>query len=142
MPAVNWALMVACILLVVGFGSSSNLAAAYGIAVISTMTITSTMFFVVARERWHWSSPWSWRVVGVFLAIDLAFLGANIVKMPHGGWFPLVVAALGVHADDHVEARAPRGDAAADRQRASRSSSSSRTSTAIRRSACLAPRCS
>ncbi|MFN7914111.1 MAG: potassium transporter Kup [Vicinamibacterales bacterium] len=92
-PSVNWALMVACIVLVLGFESSSNLAAAYGIAVISTMTITSIMFFVVARQRWNWPMPVVVAVVGVFLAIDLSFFGANIVKVPHGGWFPLVAAA-------------------------------------------------
>ena len=92
MPAVNWALMVACILLVIGFKSSSNLAAAYGIAVISTMTITSLMFMVVARERWQWSLVKTAALVGLFLAIDLAFLGANLAKIPHGGWFPILIA--------------------------------------------------
>jgi KUP system potassium uptake protein len=94
MPAVNWMLMIAAILLVIGFKSSSNLAAAYGIAVISTMTITSTMFIVVASERWRW--PWLKiiGVVGVFLSIDVAFLGANLAKIPHGGWFPIVAAIV------------------------------------------------
>ncbi len=92
-PSINWALMVACILLVLGFESSSNLAAAYGIAVISTMTITSIMFFVVARRKWGWSLGVSGVLVGIFLIIDLAFFGANIVKVPHGGWFPIVAAA-------------------------------------------------
>lgn len=91
MPAVNWALMIACILLVVGFRSSSNLAAAYGIAVIATMTITSSMLLVVARERWHWSLLKVIVVIGTFLAIDVAFLGANLVKIPHGGWFAILV---------------------------------------------------
>ena len=91
-PGVNWTLMLACIALVVGFRSSSNLAAAYGIAVISTMTITSLMFMVVARGRWRWSILKVALVVGVFLAIDLAFLGANLVKIPHGGWFPIAIA--------------------------------------------------
>jgi KUP system potassium uptake protein len=94
MPAVNWMLMIACVLLVVSFKSSSNLAAAYGIAVISTMTITSTMFMVVARERWHWTRLKIVAIVGVFLSIDLAFLGANVVKIEHGGWFPLLVAII------------------------------------------------
>jgi KUP system potassium uptake protein len=86
------AIIVAC--LVIGFKSSSNLAAAYGIAVISTMTITSTMFIVVASERWRW--PWLKiiGVVGVFLSIDVAFLGANLAKIPHGGWFPIVAAIV------------------------------------------------
>ncbi|HUR34057.1 MAG TPA: potassium transporter Kup [Vicinamibacterales bacterium] len=92
-PSVNWALMIACILLVIGFGASSALAAAYGIAVISAMTITSLMFLVVARDRWGWSLAVVVPLVGTFLAIDLAFFGANIVKVPHGGWFPLVAAA-------------------------------------------------
>jgi KUP system potassium uptake protein len=92
MPGVNWLLMIACILLVLGFQSSSNLAGAYGIAVISTMTITSTMFVVVARERWSWSLAKIVGVVGFFLIIDLAFFGANLVKIPHGGWFPILVA--------------------------------------------------
>jgi KUP system potassium uptake protein len=93
-PSVNWTLMLACIALVLGFGASSNLAAAYGVAVISTMTITSIMFFVVASQRWGWNLAVATLVVGVFLLVDLAFLGANLVKIPHGGWFPIVAAAI------------------------------------------------
>ena len=93
-PAVNWMLMAACIGLVLLFRSSSNLAAAYGIAVISTMTITSIMFTIVAHERWGWHWLMAGALGGCFLIIDLAFLGANLVKIPHGGWFPLVVAAI------------------------------------------------
>ncbi|GAB4427917.1 MAG: potassium transporter Kup [Chloroflexi bacterium OHK40] len=91
-PFVNWLLMVACIAVVVGFRTSSNLAAAYGIAVTSTMAITTLIFSVVARDRWKWPR---WRVallVGFFLLVDLAFLGANLVKIPQGGWFPIVTA--------------------------------------------------
>ena len=87
-------LMIACILVVLGFRSSSNLAAAYGIAVTSTMAITTIIFAVVARERWHWRAPLVAMLVGFFLVIDLAFLGANLVKIPQGGWFPLAVAAV------------------------------------------------
>lgn len=93
MPGINWALMISCIGLVLGFGSSSSLAAAYGIAVTSTMVITTILFYEVARHRWHWPA---WGVVPLvlfFLVIDAAFFGANVVKIPHGGWFPLVVAA-------------------------------------------------
>jgi KUP system potassium uptake protein len=93
-PGVNWTLMVACIGLVLGFRSSSNIAAAYGVAVTTTMVITTLLFFVVARERWKWSLPVVLTVTGFFLAVDLAFWGANILKVPHGGWFPLVVGAI------------------------------------------------
>jgi KUP system potassium uptake protein len=94
MPEVNLALMVACIWLVLTFESSSNLAAAYGIAVTGTMAITTILFSVVARERWGWS--W-WRVgviAGLFLVVDLAFFSANVIKFAQGGWFPIAVAAL------------------------------------------------
>ena len=93
-PGVNWLLMLACISLVVGFGSSSNLAAAYGVAVTTTMVITTLLFFVVARERWKWRLPVVILVTGAFLVTDLAFWGANLIKIPHGGWFPLVVGAV------------------------------------------------
>jgi KUP system potassium uptake protein len=86
--------MIACIMLVLGFRSSSNLAAAYGIAVISTMTITSLMFLVVARERFRWGTAKVGVIVGTFLLIDVAFLGANLVKIPHGGWFPILAAIV------------------------------------------------
>jgi len=93
-PGVNWALMVACIGLVLGFRSSSNLAAAYGVAVTTTMVITAVLLFVVARERWRWSLPLAALMAGFFLAIDVAFWAANLIKIPHGGWFPLVVGAV------------------------------------------------
>jgi KUP system potassium uptake protein len=93
-PGVNWALMVACIGLVVGFQTSSRLAAAYGVAVTTTMAVTSILFCVVARERWKWSLITVILVGGAFLIIDLAFLGANLLKIPHGGWFPLVAGAF------------------------------------------------
>jgi KUP system potassium uptake protein len=93
-PIVNWLLMIACIAVVLGFQSSTHLAAAYGIAVTSTMVITTIIFAVVARNRWRWSAPWVAMMVAFFLVVDLAFFGANIVKIPQGGWFPLVAAAL------------------------------------------------
>jgi KUP system potassium uptake protein len=91
-PFVNWALMFACIAVVVGFQTSSNLAAAYGIAVTSTMAITTIIFSSVAREQWHWSPLVVALLVGFFLLVDGAFLGANLVKIPQGGWFPLLAA--------------------------------------------------
>jgi KUP system potassium uptake protein len=93
-PAINWALMLACIGLVLGFRSSTNLAAAYGVAVTATMVITTVLFYVVARERMAWPRTKAIAVCGVFLVIDLGFLGANLFKIPYGGWFPLVVGAI------------------------------------------------
>ena len=93
-PVVNWALMVSCIALVAGFRTSSNMAAAYGIAVTATMIITTILLFVVERKLWGWPLASALVFSGFFLTIDLAFFGANIVKVAHGGWFPLVVGAL------------------------------------------------
>ncbi|MGQ0815175.1 MAG: potassium transporter Kup [Gemmatimonadota bacterium] len=93
-PAINFALMISCIGLVLGFQTSSRLAAAYGVAVTTTMVATSILFFVVVRERWKWSLPVAILLGGVFLVIDLAFWGANLLKIPHGGWFPLIVGTI------------------------------------------------
>jgi KUP system potassium uptake protein len=90
-PALNWAMMLGCIVIVIGFGSSSNLAAAYGVAVTSTMVITTILLCVVERDKWGWSLLPAFGLSGFFLIIDLAFFGANIIKIPAGGWFPLVV---------------------------------------------------
>ncbi len=89
MPAVNWLLMIAVIMLVLGFGSSTNLAAAYGIAVTGTMIITTILAYVVASHAWGWNRWLVTGMVGVFLVIDLAFFSANLTKIPDGGWFPL-----------------------------------------------------
>ena len=93
-PAVNWVLMVACIGLVIGFGSSAALAAAYGIAVTGTMAITTVLFSVVARERWRWPVGRVLAVCGLLFVVDLAFLAGNLPKIPAGGWFPLVAGAI------------------------------------------------
>jgi KUP system potassium uptake protein len=92
-PTVNWLLMLACLALVLSFGSSSGLAAAYGIAVTGTMAITSLLFYAAARERWGWSRAEAGALVAVFLVLDLAFLTANLAKVARGGWVPLVLAA-------------------------------------------------
>jgi KUP system potassium uptake protein len=93
-PVVNWALFSAVAALVVGFGSSDHLAAAYGIAVTGTLAIDTLLFFFVVRALWH--KPKWLAVTGcvMFLLIDLAFFGANLPKILHGGWFPLVIAAI------------------------------------------------
>jgi KUP system potassium uptake protein len=94
-PGINWMFMVACIALVLTFRSSSNLAAAYGVAVTTIMTTTTLLFFVVQRELWKWSLPVAFTFTAFLLAIDLAFWGANLVKIPAGGWFPLVIGIIG-----------------------------------------------
>ncbi len=93
-PRVNWALMVATVLIVIGFKSSSAIAAAYGIAVTLTMIITVLLLYIVMTERWRWPAPVAGLVMGVFLIIDLAFFGANALKILDGGWLPLVVAVV------------------------------------------------
>jgi KUP system potassium uptake protein len=93
-PAVNWTLMITTIGLVWAFRSSSNLAAAYGVAVTTTMVITTILLYLVARDHWGWGRWKARLLMSGFLIIDLAFFGANIIKLPHGGWFPLVVAAV------------------------------------------------
>lgn len=94
LPGVNWLLFAAVVALVVGFGSSSKLASAYGIAVCGTMIITTLLAFVVTRHVWKWSLPAAMAVTGIFLIIDMAFLGANIAKVLDGGWLPLVAGAV------------------------------------------------
>ncbi len=91
-PFINWSLLVGIVALVLGFQSSSNLAAAYGIAVTGTMAIDTILVFVVARVLWRWHWPIIAFGIVLFLIVDLAFLGANLPKIIHGGWFPLVIA--------------------------------------------------
>lgn len=95
-PGINWALMLATVAVVLGFQSSSNMAAAYGVAVSSTFVITTLLLYILSRETWGWTRTKAALVVGFFLVVDLAFFGANIIKVPQGGWFPLVVA-VGVY---------------------------------------------
>ncbi|HKZ20783.1 MAG TPA: potassium transporter Kup [Acidimicrobiia bacterium] len=92
LPAVNWSLLIVCIGLVLGFRSSTNLAAAYGVAVTATMLITSILISVYARERWEWGWGRVVTIIGLFALIDLAFLSSNLLKIPEGGWFALVAA--------------------------------------------------
>ncbi|MGD8321648.1 MAG: potassium transporter Kup [Gemmatimonadota bacterium] len=92
MPAVNWALMLACIGLVLGFRTSGNLAAAYGVAVTTDMVFTTLLFAVVAHLKFRWKLHWVVLLAMGLLVVDLAFWGANLPKIPHGGWFPLLVA--------------------------------------------------
>jgi KUP system potassium uptake protein len=93
-PEINYGLMVACVALVLGFRHSDDLAAAYGIAVTGTMSITTILFFVLVREKWKWGMAKSLALCGLFLAIDLLFFSANTVKITEGGWVPLGIAAV------------------------------------------------
>ncbi len=93
-PFVNWVLMLATIGLVIGFGSSTNLAAAYGVAVTTTMVITTLIFYIVARRLWGWSVWKAGALCAFFLCFDVSFFGANILKVVDGGWFPLLVAGI------------------------------------------------
>jgi KUP system potassium uptake protein len=94
MPRVNWGLMIATMALVLGFRSSGNLAAAYGIAVTGDMVITTLLASVVFIEIWRWSKFKTYALVALFLTIDLAFFGANVLKIPDGGWVPLLIGVV------------------------------------------------
>ena len=96
LPSINWALLVAVIALVLGFGSSTNLAAAYGLAVTGTMVVTTFLAYIVARQIWGWGIVPARALFLTFLLIDIAFFCANIVKIPHGGWFPML-SGLGTY---------------------------------------------
>jgi KUP system potassium uptake protein len=93
-PTINWMLMLTTIALVLGFRSSSNLAAAYGIAVTTTMVITTLLAYVVARYDWGTNLGAALGLTLLFVAIDLAFFGANVLKIAHGGWFPLLIGGV------------------------------------------------
>ncbi|MHB2018023.1 MAG: potassium transporter Kup [Candidatus Xenobia bacterium] len=93
-PAINWTLMVACILLVLAFQTSSNMAAAYGVAVTLTMLITSLLFFFMLRHAYEWPRWKAALLCGFFMAVEGIFFAGNAVKIPHGGWFPLAVGVV------------------------------------------------
>ena len=93
MPFVNWSLFVAIVLAVVMFRSSSNLAAAYGIAVTLDMLITTTLTFFVVRYNWRYPLPLCIAATGCFFLVDLAFFSSNLLKLLQGGWFPLFIGA-------------------------------------------------
>jgi KUP system potassium uptake protein len=93
-PLVNWLQLAAVVLAVAGFGSSSKLASAYGIAVTATMLITTVLTFFVVRYCWHYNALLSWAATGFFLVIDIAFFSANTLKIVHGGWFPILLGSI------------------------------------------------
>jgi KUP system potassium uptake protein len=93
-PEVNWGLMIACLALVIGFRTSTNLAGAYGIAVTGTMSITTILFANAARGKLGWRAGRVVPMAALFLIVDLSFFGANLVKIPAGGWFPIGLAIV------------------------------------------------
>ena len=93
-PAVNWGLLAMVIVLVVGFRESGRLASAYGIAVTGTMLITTMMLAVLVFQVWKWNRLLATATIGTFLIVDGTFFASNITKIPDGGWFPLLVAAI------------------------------------------------
>jgi len=93
-PFINWTLLVAVVLLVVGFRSSDDLGGAYGIAVTLAMLIDSVLILVVMRRIWGWSRPVAIAIVVPLLFIDLSFLASNSLKIPAGGWFPLLIGGI------------------------------------------------
>jgi len=93
-PFINWTLLAGVVALVLGFQTSSNLAAAYGIAVTATMTIDSVLVFFIARGLWGWRWPIALAVSGGFFLVDMTLLSANLPKILHGGWFPIAMALL------------------------------------------------
>jgi KUP system potassium uptake protein len=93
-PVVNWALMVMVILLVVTFESSSNLAAAYGIAVTGAMLIDAVLIAVVLFNLWKWNRFVAGALLALFFTVDIAYFSANLLKVPDGGWFPLLIGAV------------------------------------------------
>ena len=94
-PEVNWVLGAACVALILEFQTSSNLAAAYGVAVTGTMATTTVLFHNVMRELWRWPFARAWALTSAFIVVDLAFFGANLAKIEQGGWFPIAAAAAG-----------------------------------------------
>jgi KUP system potassium uptake protein len=95
-PEVNWALWLGCVALVVGFRQSSNLAAAYGVAVTGTMLTTTLLLHTIMCDRWKWPVWRARALTGTILAVDLAFFSANVIKVEEGGWFPIAVG-IGVY---------------------------------------------
>ncbi|RJG00926.1 potassium transporter Kup [Noviherbaspirillum sedimenti] len=93
-PLANWLQLVVVVLAVVGFGSSSKLAAAYGIAVTGTMLMTTILTFFVVRHKWHYNLLLCWAATGFFFVIDITLLAANVLKIVHGGWFPILLGVV------------------------------------------------
>ena len=93
-PQINWGIFAITSAIVIGFRSSENLAAAYGVAVSTTMAITTLLGYFVMRDRWNWPGPVAFLTASFFLIIDVTFLGANTLKILSGGWLPFLLAGI------------------------------------------------
>src|SRR5580700_5520194 len=93
-PVVNWLMMAATVGIAIAFGSSDRLAGAYGTAVSTTMLLTTCLLFAAMRTVWRWSLPVTVAVAGLLVLVDLAFFGANLLKIADGGWLPLTIGAV------------------------------------------------
>ena len=93
-PSINWLMMVGVLVLLVQFGSSTAMAAAYGIAVTGTMTVTTALAYIVVRQRWRWGYRRALLMLAPFFVLDLIFLAANLLRVVEGGWAPLLVACF------------------------------------------------
>ncbi|WP_068076315.1 potassium transporter Kup [Novosphingobium lentum] len=94
MPVVNWLVLAGVLVLVLAFKNSSDMAAAYGIAVTGTMVVTTWLAFIIAWKLWGWNPLWTAVLFVPFMALDMVFFGANILRVVEGGWVPLLVAAI------------------------------------------------
>ena len=140
-PVINWALMIAVILLVLNFQTSSNLAAAYGIAVTGAMLIDGVLIAVVLFSLWKWNRFVAGALLAVFFTVDLLYFGANLLKVPGRRLVPAADRRDRLHLAHHLGARAAADDPAHERGRACRSRCSSSRPRPARR-ASPAPRCS
>ena len=93
LPAINWLMLIGVLVLIIQFHNSSNMAAAYGVAVTGTMLVTTVLAYLVVRHRWRWSRPKAAMLIVPFLALDIVFFCANLARAVEGGWVPLVIAA-------------------------------------------------
>ena len=106
---INWALMIMVILLVLTFRTSSNLAAAYGIAVTGAMLIDGVLIAVVLFSLWKWNRWAAGALLALFFTVDVLYFGANLLKVPDGGWFPLLIGADRLHPAHHL-GQGPQAD--------------------------------
>ncbi len=141
-PVVNWTMMVCTLVLTFSFGSSDALAGAYGTAVSTTMLLTTALLFNAMRDIWRWPVAVGAASGGVFLLIDLAFFGANLLKIREGGWIPLAAGRADLPGDDDLASRHPWRSSSPSCRSRNPTPRSWRCCAAARSRACRARRCS